>query len=51
MNMLAKGIDSVDIEEIDLNYPNVFKKLYSLDKKVIIRSENNVELFRDEYTK
>lgn len=51
MEMLTKGIDSVQLEEIDSNYPNVFRKLYQLDKKVIIRGQNNVNLFRDEYTK
>ena len=36
--MLTNGVKSVEVEELDSNYPSVFKNLYSLDKKVIIRS-------------
>lgn len=49
MEMLSPGVDSVEANELDCNYPHVFKKFYSLDKKVIVRSDNNVELFRDEF--
>lgn len=51
MDMLAKGVTGVDVDELDSNYPNVFKRLYSLDKKVIIRSSNNLSLIMDEMNK
>jgi hypothetical protein len=51
MDMLPKGVTNVDIDEIDTNYPSVFRRVYSLDKKVIVRGENNVNLFRDEFSK
>jgi len=51
MGVLTNGVKSVEVEELDSNYPSVFKNLYSLDKKVIIRSQNNLNLFRDEMNK
>ena len=35
-----------DIGEIDSQHPAIFNKPFTLDKKIIIRSEKNSDLYR-----
>lgn len=48
MNMLRDGVEEIDIEDLACEYPAVWRDVYSLDKRIIIRAKNNMDLLRDE---
>lgn len=48
MNMLREGVETIEIEDLATKYPPVWKDIYSLDNKIIVRGVNNMDLLRDE---